>query len=602
MSLLLTRTCEYAILVALQKGRYFSHSTEHDICIQSKLELRLPAAVDDLIPPTTIISTPPATISREGTVTLNTTLAYLISTKLLQRLRTHDAEITLTVDAVGVDAGQQRIGTARLRVSEAKMVVHHGGHMDKVNRFVADRGDWQTLSDGRRNKEQLKAGLFIVAMPTEKSQQASPAMAPSPSSALLELKSLGDLSNASTPLLFSDSVTTTTVTTLLSSPSSHSFLNNNNNKLGRHHVDLNIDQLANEFRSIKLKHQPQPSVSSRRQQQQQQQIVAKEASSKHPHYHQIGKGTKPYTLYFRIVDTDYVNLRDLSEMSMHRYRGNSGGSSRSRPGTAASIGRHHQQRGVAHKPFFTYSILSNVVHCPAASISHSSTTKAKSSSTTWPTCFHLRGHLVDIQNWLDDLRFLEVSLVMKDTTTTPSDDHDEDDDDDMRGDDNTNKRLFSDRMTVMGMAHIPLSNLAFYRNSRGHSHHHHHHHQQHYYHGRGHNKDATFVERTFPVHDLNHHRWWEQQEGAPSKQNKTIAKMTVRLGLVSGWWAGEDEKEEEDQDNNNNNNDDITHDKHHHRRSSSNNNKTFIKRPSTAHDLLDWFKKKKAKIPSSSTS
>lgn len=162
MSLLLTRTCEYAILVALQKGRYFSHSTEHDICIQSKLELRLPAAVDDLIPPTTIISTPPTSISREGTVTLNTTLAYLISAKLLQRLRTHDAEITLTVDAVGVDAGQQRIGTTRLRVSEAKMVVHHGGHMDKVNRFVADRGEWQTLSDGRRNKEQLKAGLFIV--------------------------------------------------------------------------------------------------------------------------------------------------------------------------------------------------------------------------------------------------------------------------------------------------------------------------------------------------------------------------------------------------------------------------------------------------------
>lgn len=518
-------------------------------------------------------------------MTLNTTLAYLISAKLLQRLRTHDAEITLTVDAVGVDAGQQRIGTTRLRVSEAKMVVHHGGHMDKVNRFVADRGEWQTLSDGRRNKEQLKAGLFIVAMPTEKTQQTSPAMAPSPSSALLELKSLGDLSNASTPLLFSDSVTTTTATTLLSSPSSHSFLNNNN-KLGRHHVDLNIDQLANEFRSIKLKHQPQPSISSRRQQQQhQQQPVAKEASSKHPHYHQIGKGTKPYTLYFRIVDTDYVNLRDLSTLSMHRYHGNN---TSSRPSTATSMGR--QQRGVAHKPFFTYSILSNVVHCPAASISHSSTTKA--TSTTWPTCFHLRGHLVDIQNWLDDLRFLEVSLVMKDTTTAfETAEDDDDDDDDMKGEDNNNnnnKRLFSDRMTVMGMAHIPLSNLAFYRNSRGHS-------QQHYYHhGRHNNKDATFVERTFPVHDLNHHRWWEQQEGASSKQNKTIAKMTVRLGLVSGWWAGEDEKED------NNNNDEITHDKQHHRQRS--NNKTFIKRPSTAYDLMDWFKKKKAKIPTSSTS
>ncbi|KAI7859039.1 hypothetical protein BDC45DRAFT_601932 [Circinella umbellata] len=618
MSLLLTRTCEYAILVAVQQGRHFSHSADHDICVQSKLELRLPAAVDDLIPPTTIISTPPTSILRDGTVLFDTTLAYLISTKLLQRLRTHNAEINLTANSVGSDATQQRIGTISLSVADAKMVVHHGGHMDKVNRFVVDRADWRSLSPDNNRKEQLKAGLFIVSMPDKKGNNLSSASSSFSSSSYnnMELKSIMDLSatssNNNTPLLFSDSVTTTTAaTTVLSSPSSHSFLKNtkqqqqqqqqqdnqHNQKqptsaLHRHKqmqqrqqklkkaaaaaaaatggygdyittkrttiagassssssssgtgavgfnegrsvswikprdaeqetkkelqkslrrakshtdlkVDLNIDQLAAEFRRIQLPNNNLTSIKQQQQQQQQQRRSRQQTSStaismgttttaslisQHhpniatdsvPRYHQIGSGTTAFTFYFNIVHAD--NLKHLM------------------PKPASG------RRGVARKPIFAYNFLSQRITCPASSMTRP--------SSLWPTCFYLRGHLVDIQNWLNDQSFMEVYLQLNNEE---------------------NDHLLFTKETV-GLAHIPLNNLAFYRSR-----------DVCYDHRRRSTSststmmDPNLIERTFPVYDVK--RRWRKKED--TKLGEEISKVTVRLGLVSGWWKDEGEEDYE---------------------------------------------------------
>ncbi|KAI9266676.1 hypothetical protein BDA99DRAFT_506407 [Phascolomyces articulosus] len=592
MSLLLTRTCEYAILVAVQQGRHFSHSANHDICIQSKLELRLPAAVDDLIPPTTIISTPPTSISRDGTVFFDTTLAYLISTKLLQRLRTHNAEINLTVNSVASDATQQRIGTLSLSVADAKMVVHHGGHMEKVNRFVVDRGDWRSLSPDNNRKEQLKAGLFIVSMPDKKSLSSTSSSC-STSFNNMEIKSLMDLSGTSssnnTPLLFSDSITTTTATTtVLSSPSSQSFLKNTKHQqkqptsaLHRHKqiqqrqqklkksvegpiiipsiatttttttaaaagttktstatssssssgagfnegrsvswikprdveqqtkkelqqslrrakshtdlkVDLNIDQLAAEFRRIQL---PTNTVAAKQQRRLRQQtsntaismattasVVSHPSTTTDsvPRYHQIGSGTTAFTFYFSIVHAD--NLKHLMPKP--------------------TSGR----RGITRKPVFAYTFLSQRITCPASSIS-------KQPSSPWPTCFYLRGHLVDIQNWLNDQSFMEVSLQLNDEE---------------------NDHLLFTKETV-GLAHIPFNNLAFYRSR-----------DVCYDHRRRSSStssmvDPNLIERTFPVYDVK--RRWRKKED--TKLGEEISKVTVRLGLVSGWWKDEGEEDHE---------------------------------------------------------
>ncbi|KAI9311422.1 hypothetical protein BX666DRAFT_1881825 [Dichotomocladium elegans] len=644
MSLLLTRTCEYAILVSLQKGRFFSHSTEHDIFIQSKLELHLPAAVDDLIPPASLISSAPVPISREGNVEFNTTLAYLISTKLLQRLREHDCEISLLVKSVTTDAREKTLGTFCLRVAEAKMVVHRGpaAGMDKVNRFVADRGEWQKLEKG----EEVKAGLFIVAMPNEKNASGSgagvtnatrsssvrsppPKQLPNGSgsgsrgnsvhSPMLELKSLDHISHASsTPLLFSDSVTTST-TTILSSPSSQRSF-----KQSRQNIDLNIERLANEFRQIKVKqspqrppsphhhhhprhpqrptlpiHHPSPSPPSPPQARLSWPPPTPPSPSltKNNHrqlqYHQIGKGQSQYTFYFRILDATHYRVAP----------------------------RLNGRRGVARKPFFTYRFLSQTIQCPASSISTRINSSSNSNSSNpcsplpsrsaWPTCFHLRGHLADIQQWLCDLRFLEVSLLLLS-------------DDDSSSNSRSSVAGLLSKETVVGMAHVPLSNLTFYRRSRG---------NRHSLYESVNNANAyarinssniceihpNLVERTFPVLGLNQAPWWRHHhhhhrcrdgsgsegDGQETEKEKgdAIATVTVRFGLTSGWWSGEHDDDMKISSDGVSKNKEEPHNGKRDKSNNDNRAKTsFAKRPVGTHDLLDWFKKKKARIPSHHTS
>ncbi|KAG0176833.1 hypothetical protein DFQ29_005578 [Apophysomyces sp. BC1021] len=630
MSILLTTTCDYAILVAIQQGRHFSHSEEHDICIQSKLELLLPKPVDDLIPPTTIINTAPATIAADGSVHFQTTLVYLVSTKLLSRLRTYNAQISLTISSLSVDASSSNLGTIRLHLSGAKMVVQHHGQrqLNEVNQFVVDKGAWQSIPNRR---EQIKAGLFIVAMPDKKQQQPKYDAASEPS---LELRSLGNSSfllspssgsqhssnsGVETPLLFSDNTTATT--TLLSSPPSvsfspkkrimtpeqqqqrrkttttnFSFIESSKQQQKqlqrqRRHVTsskkvLTTERLANELfedhderpastvpylkapplplRSLSAKdtvesagnkEEPSSHRSSpeqfikartdrlRRVRSHVDLIRSTEKGnsddddSSHHHHNNRRRG------YSSVLD---LNIEQLSAALRHiklfasdTISPSSSPRSPRRPSNLRkrtalvptpvehrgidNVSRYHQigkgmlpytfyfnivhadhiqpllrrsnskstRRGIQFKPFFSYAILSSKVMCPASSLS---------GHRSGPSCFHLRGYLYDIQKWLDDQCRIELSLVLQDDRQ-----------------DGLNKEM-------VGMAQIPLGGLAYDVPTPSiHSY------------GEASEDQVTsainriLTERSFPIYDTNR----RDLSITPAEE---IAKVTVRFGLVSGWW------------------------------------------------------------------
>ncbi|OAD06270.1 hypothetical protein MUCCIDRAFT_155283, partial [Mucor lusitanicus CBS 277.49] len=157
MSLLLTKTCEYAILVTIQQGRSFARNAT--VKVETELDLKLPPSINDLIPQNTIIATPATKSDASGNCTFNQSLVYYVSWKQLQRLRKLDATTTLHVHE-----NKQRFALT-FSISEAKEVVHQAGHkLDQIYKFVADKGAWCSIQNATEN-QQLKAGLFYVQMP-----------------------------------------------------------------------------------------------------------------------------------------------------------------------------------------------------------------------------------------------------------------------------------------------------------------------------------------------------------------------------------------------------------------------------------------------------
>ncbi|KAI8077347.1 uncharacterized protein B0P05DRAFT_544690 [Gilbertella persicaria] len=339
MSLLLTKTCEYAILISLQQGRHFKGET---IKIETELDLKLPPSIDDLIPQKTSITTPPTKIDPEGNCSFNISLVYYVSFKQLTRLRKLNATITLKVQ---LDHHQTEL---KLSMSDAKEVVPQSGHkLDQIYKFVSDKGSWCTLAD----KQQLKVGLFYVAMP-----DTNTIVANTPS---MQLRS-----PPPTPMIPS--------TNKKKKKTMSSILGANNKKKKTKEppvlrrttsslVDLNIEELADALKKVNL-FQPTPSPSLSLQQQS---------------YHQIGKGSSQYTFYFRIMYADHI--KSVLKDSPKRLK----------------------------KPFISYTFLTHYTLVPAASISTSSLTHIKS-------CYQFRGHLVDIQDWLDDQDHLVLDYVLMD--------------------------------------------------------------------------------------------------------------------------------------------------------------------------------------------
>lgn len=162
MSLLLTKNCHYAILVAIEDGQHFVAQEDKDVYIASRLNLKLPRPVDDLIPPTTLISTKPTILTDKPQ--WRTTLVYYVSSQILHRLRKRQAQVTLEVNTMAEKGARDILGSIVLKMEDAKMVILNGKRdISQIQQFVVDKGDWLSVNDN--NRSQVKAGLFIAEMP-----------------------------------------------------------------------------------------------------------------------------------------------------------------------------------------------------------------------------------------------------------------------------------------------------------------------------------------------------------------------------------------------------------------------------------------------------
>jgi hypothetical protein len=429
--------------------------------------LKLPASINDLIPPDTTIYSQAVKVTSDGQCQLNASLAYLVSSKLLQRLRKSEAKVVLTIQQVSTSGkilnNSDNNNTLHFSIAEAKEVVPQSPHkMDHIYNFIADKGAWCSLGN---NNTELKAGIFFVAMPDNtKTIVHTP---------FIELKSPPPLP----PYVKRTSYLTNNKKKISSIIGGQSInkrnVGNGNTKkqaLDESNIvkaapaveekprlrraksslaDLNIDELAQVLQNIKIRTtQEMPSSPP-----------PPPPPSHFLSYRQIGNGSSAYTFYFRIINADHIDPLLLRPTSI-----------RSKP-------------ALLKKPYFSYAFHTTHNLIPASSFSSASTTRA---------CFRLKGHLVDVQNWLDKMGSIDIRLVVMDKMT---------------------------KQTV-GMTKIPLQGLAF--------------------------ESSSLQTLSYPIYD-------EKTKDLATLKD-AIAKITVRIGIMSGWHKDEEEEKvisrarEEEQD------------------------------------------------------
>lgn len=530
-------------------GRNFPDNPDQDVFIQSRLNLVLPSVVDDLIPPATLINSVP--VSTHSRPAWRTTLAYFVSAKLLRRLRKQGAQVRLDVATLSLDSRHEVMGTVSLDVKDAKMVLMKDGKRElrEVEAYVVDKGNWLPLSPPAGTKAtlsspnpEIKAGLFVLDMPQAVSDLAAKASTPVPATftkrALTKTDPGLELCSSSQIMEHDDN----SLSQLSSeddddddddededipNPSRSSNLSVNKAKLklsgmprrvqshnNIKHIateseyvrkrysssasqpKVNLEKLSTAFTGMKIEPHGKPSPTNgtttterRRHDRTSSETSATTAASNNQihspssssssstlPYRQIGKGSKPITFYFNIVHADHITslLRAKSSYARRRPR-----------------------------PFFRYQFLSSIITAPASSLSLIQQRQFRDSKNKVTSCFHFRGQPHDIQSWLTRQQKLVVTLIVK------SDMDDEDDE-------------------TIGVCEIPLSGVAFSTanglqraiNDN-----------EDYFYGSV-EQDAierVLPERSFPVYDLQTR---ELCVSAPEE----IARITVRMGLVAGWW------------------------------------------------------------------
>lgn len=522
-------------------GRHFPDNPDHDVFIQSRLNLVLPSVVDDLIPPATLInSVPVSTTSRPA---WRTTLAYFVSAKLLRRLRKQGAQVRLDVATLSLDSRHEVMGSVSLDVKDAKMVLMKDGKRElrEVEAYVVDKGNWLPLSPPSSNKSSLlsttpeiKAGLFVLDMPQAVSDLAARSSTPVPATFTkrtltkmdpgLELCSSSQImEHADTSLselsseedyddddildpsqLYSNNKSKVQTTGMPRRVQSHNNIKNINTT-GPEYVrkrysssvsqaKVNVEKLSAAFTGMNIDANGKPvtttnTPSERRRYDRTTLETSSSATSPSAQldspsssslpYRQIGKGSKPITFYFNIVHADHITslLRAKSSYARRRPR-----------------------------PFFQYQFLSNTITAPATSLSLIQQRRYRDSERKVTCCFHFRGHAHDIQSWLLRQQKLVVNLVAKFALD------DEDDE-------------------TIGVCEIPLAGIAFTATNglqRAVAD------TEDYFYGSV-EQDAierVLPERSFPVYDLQTR---ELCVSAPEE----IARITVRMGLVAGWWNNE---------------------------------------------------------------
>ncbi|KAI9481555.1 MAG: hypothetical protein EXX96DRAFT_217895 [Benjaminiella poitrasii] len=164
MTLLVTRNCHYAIIVAIGDGEDFKAEEDKDFCVRSQLNLILPSQLQDLIPPNTRLSTKPTTFHES--VRIRTTLVYYVSNQLLKQLMKTKSSITLDFVSISVSSAENPLGSIEFTMNDAKMVKIHEEKSDikTIESFVIDKGEWLSVGNDHI-KGKIQAGLFIVEMP-----------------------------------------------------------------------------------------------------------------------------------------------------------------------------------------------------------------------------------------------------------------------------------------------------------------------------------------------------------------------------------------------------------------------------------------------------
>ncbi|KAI8642658.1 hypothetical protein BD408DRAFT_387007 [Parasitella parasitica] len=377
MSLLLTKTCEYALLITIQQGRCFAKNAT--IRVETELDLKLPASISDLIPNKTIISTPTTMSDSTGSCAFNLSLVYYVSWKQLQRLRKLDATTTLHVHE------NDTLFDLVFTMSEAKEVVHQSGHkLDQIYKFVSDKGAWRSIQSATEN-QQLKAGLFYVQMPdtnnaisanTPSIQLRSPPPTPSIPKRVTSMsnsrrkKVLSILGSSVSSTKSSDrkildkKITEKKLPEKKLAPSlpEKPPLRRTKSSL----ADMNIEEISNVLQNMSIFTAP----------------ITPPIPPEHASYHQIGKGSSQYTFYFKVMYVDHILLQQ--QQTKKQYK----------------------------KPFITYKFLTNYTLLPAASFSSS-----RSSQQAVKASYQLRGHLVDIQRWLDGHESICLNYMWMDKFT-----------------------------------------------------------------------------------------------------------------------------------------------------------------------------------------
>ncbi|KAI8994605.1 hypothetical protein BDB01DRAFT_773384 [Pilobolus umbonatus] len=505
MSLLLTKTCEYVLIIVLEEGRYFDTDT-YSIRVNAELDLKLPPTIDDLLPMKTTISTESTKIENGHCSFITPPLAYFISHKQFRRLRKTDAKITLTLYKNTEDSP---ISSLLFPIYEAKEVIKKQEHkMDIIYQFVSDKGAWMTLP---KRKEQIKVGFYYVSMHDYKKNDTNKNRA-THSNTNTNTSCSSDSSNNSqnmnsinmTSIVLRSPPPTPTVQKRLTSNNrkkvssilgtnslncisfnsnnnSSNHNNNNNNKNIFSSKNINTKNITSNSKNIALNNKntvnkttsKNGSLSNRssvnakkkdegRLRRTKSSLVdlnieeiadilkkikifsAKEDETKIPlPYHQIGKGSSQFTFYFKVVHGDQIK---------------------------SSLLRSSPTSRLTKQPHFGYSFLTNYNYLPASSFSQKDRMKP-----SVRTCYQLRGHLVDIQNWLDRQETIDISLILVDLNT---------------------------KITA-GKCPIPLRGIAFDYHTP--------------------NQKKIFSERTYGIHSI--------------EDSTEIGKVLVRIGLVSGWHA-----------------------------------------------------------------
>lgn len=257
MTLFLTNTCHYALLVAIEdgkrqkkktvvfllrcreltfsfffgnvSGRSFISDPSRELFIKSQLDFALPPDVDDLILPNTLICTQP--VECTSTPRWRTVLVYFLSAKILRRFKRYPARVTLDVCSFNEHGDTDELGRIELPIKGAQFVHNQtpypnddeGGR--QIKHYVLDKGHWGSLNRGRG---QIRVGLFVSKMsPTandRNKEMATPLRRPV-STATAITRSAGTstpspftTSHATAPTTATTTTTTTTGTTLKQPP------------------------------------------------------------------------------------------------------------------------------------------------------------------------------------------------------------------------------------------------------------------------------------------------------------------------------------------------------------------------------------------------